>query len=147
MCIIVDADRMSIFLADPEHSDAAPIHTWLRRGRGKLVYSTGDKFRCELRGRATKERLAALVQAGQARFLPPSSVEEQERQLKAEGVCRSNDRHVLALARASGTRLLFTGDAALQTDFKDRKILANPRGRIYSGARNRQLLNSTICRQ
>ncbi len=36
---------------------------------------------------------------------------------------------------------------ALQTDFKDRKILANPRGRIYSGAKNRQLLNSTICRQ
>ncbi len=36
----------------------------------------------------------------------------------SDGVCRSNDPHVIALAKISGTRLLYTNDDDLEGDFK-----------------------------
>lgn len=44
----------------------------------------------------------------------------------------SNDAHVLALARVSGARLLVSDDDALQDDFKDRRFLQDPRGKVCS---------------
>ena len=56
MCIIVDANRMGAFLADPPEEDAAPVRRWIETGRGSVVYSTGGKFAKEIRGQA-KQRL------------------------------------------------------------------------------------------
>ena len=47
-------------------------------------------------------------------------------------MCTSNDVHVLALALVSGARLLYTNDAALIMDFKNSKVIANPRGKVYT---------------
>ena len=44
--------------------------------------------------------------------------------------------HVLALALVSGARLLYTNDAALIDDFGNPEIVARPRGKIYTTARN-----------
>jgi len=144
MCLIVDADRMGLFLATPEHTDAKPIHTWLRRGVGRLVYSTGGKFDSEVYRRA-RERLAAYARAGRAKFFPEDAFRPDVRRLNAAGMLRSNDAHVLALARASRTRPLYTGDDKLKADFKNAQIISDPRGKIYSGARNQKLLNTNAC--
>ena len=56
MCIIVDANKMGIFLADPVREEVKPIHDWLARQGGKLVYSTGSQFAKEV-GRETKQKL------------------------------------------------------------------------------------------
>ena len=69
-------------------------------------------------------------------------------------MCRSDDEHVLALAVVSGARLLYTNDTALIADFKNREIIANPRGKVYSTAvsnrvtaTHRRLLGDrTLCR-
>ena len=62
-----------------------------------------------------------------------------------QGQIRSDDPHVLALARATGVRLLYTGDADLIADFKDKAFLDRPRGKIYSGAANANLLTKSVC--
>lgn len=144
MCLIVDADRMGIFLETPEHSDAKPIHAWLRRGVGRLVYSTGGKFDSELYRRA-RELLGSYRRAGRATLIPEDTFRDDADRLNEEAELRSNDAHVLALARASRARLLYTGDKSLQDDFRDPHIISNPRGKIYSGAKNRRLLNANAC--
>ena len=47
------------------------------------------------------------------------AVDSEAETLQSQGVCRSDDEHVLALASVSGARLLFTNDNALQDDFRD----------------------------
>jgi len=60
-----------------------------------------------------------------------SLVDDEARTLSKEACCRSNDEHVLALARLGGARLLYSRDEALREDFKDVRLLANPRGKLY----------------
>ena len=144
MCLIVDANRMGDFLAEPPHDDAKPIHKWLRGGTGNLVYSTGGKFDTEIY-RGARDKLEEYARAGRAKLIPESTFRDDARWLEASGKLRSNDAHVLALARAGRARLLYTGDDDLKADFKDTAIIAGPRGKIYSGARNSRLLNATAC--
>lgn len=146
MCIIVDANKLGTFLADPPDVDSEPIHRWLTRrsAKGVLVYSTGGKFNDEL-GRKARQKLAVYVQAGRARLVSPNRVADDANRLQASGRLRSDDAHVLALARASGARLLYTADAALIDDFKDRDLIDKPRGKIYSNAGNSNLLTANAC--
>ena len=144
MCIIVDASRLGVFLAKPLREDAAPIRQWLDTRGGTLVYSTGGQFANELKGKA-KGKLAEYSRAGKARLVPASRFAEDEAKLNASGKLRSNDPHVLALARASGARLLYTGDSNLIADFKDHRLVRNPRGKVYSSAANADLLADNAC--
>ncbi len=143
MCIIVDTDRTGEFFSDPPHPDARPIHEWIRT-KGRLVYSTGGRFGSELGGPA-KRRLGDYFRTGMAKRIPYASFRDDERQLEETGNLRSNDAHILALARRSGARLLYTGDQDLMKDFKDGKVITGPRGRVYSDARNRRLLTRKAC--
>ena len=146
MCMIVDANKLGEFLADPPNADALPIRNWLHRrsGSGTLVYSTGGKFECELHGKA-RRKVADFAQAGKARLVPAARFAKDEAELCASGQLRSDDPHVLALARASGARLLYTGDGKLKTDFKNHRLISAPRGKIYSGAANADLLTRSAC--
>ena len=65
MCIIIDANVLGKFLADPPDDDAAPVQAWLLKRKGKLVYSTGGKFAREIVGKA-RQRLLDYVRAGLA---------------------------------------------------------------------------------
>ena len=58
---------------------------------------------------------------------------------------RSDDPHVLALARTAGVRLLYTGDRDLMADFKNKELIDRPRGRVYTGAANAPLLTAVAC--
>jgi hypothetical protein len=55
-------------------------------------------------------------------------------------LCRSNDLHIIALARVARVGLLCSRDQALADDFTNRTLIANPRGRVYKYARHRTLL-------
>ena len=63
-------------------------------------------------------------------------VNDRAEALRRNDICTSNDEHVIALALVSGARLLYTNDQALIDDFKNRDIVAGPRGKIYTTARN-----------
>ena len=142
MCIVVDANMLGIFLADPVNADATPIHKWLKRGLGRVVYSTGGGFAGEL-GHPARKRLAVYVQAGMATHVPPERFRADECVLRTQ--IQSDDAHVLALARATGARLLYTADQKLIADFKDKQIIDKPRGKVYTGSANANLLVKSTC--
>ena len=144
MCIIVDTNKLGTFLADPPDDDSRPIHKWLDRGAGSIVYSTGGKFAEEIQGRV-KARLANYVRAGRAKLIPGSLFANDKRHLEARADFRSDDPHVLALARAAGVRLLYTADRNLISDFTNKRFIDRPRGKVYSGARNAGLLTRSVC--
>ena len=64
--------------------------------------------------------------------IPDAQIDAETSALQRRGVCRSNDAHVLALANLSGARLLFSNDRKLCDDFKDSRIVNNPRGKVYT---------------
>ena len=144
MCIIVDTNKLDVFLAEPADEDSKPIRKWLGRGAGSIVYSTEGKFAQEIQGRA-KAKLADYVRAGRAKHVPASQFVDEERKLETRADLRSDDPHVLALARVAGVRLLYTADNDLISDFTDKSFIDRPRGKVYSGARNAALLTNSVC--
>ena len=144
MCIIVDANKMGIFLAEPAREEVKPIHDWLAKQGGKLVYSTGGQFAKEVRGTA-EQKLIAYVRAGRAKQIPIEDLEQEEKLLQQNPIVQSNDIHVLALARFSGARVLYAGDKDLNADFKKKKLIDDPRGKIYTRPANAGLLTKLSC--
>ena len=138
MCIIVDANRLGA-LANPDDADAKPVRAWLNRG-GRIVYSTDGAFAREV-GRRARDMLLTYDRAGKATRVPAARFAADERSLRADANLRSDDPHVLALAKEARVRLLYTGDKNLMADFK--KFIDG--GNIYSRAANANLLTSSAC--
>ena len=144
MCIIVDTNKLGSFLADPPDDDSGPIRKWLDRGTGSIVYSTGGRFAQEIQHQA-KTRLENYVRAGRAKLIPWCRFAADERYLETRTDLCSDDWHVLALAREASVRLLYTADRNLKIDFKNKNIIDEPRGKVYSGKRNAKLLTGSVC--
>lgn len=143
MCIVIDTNRLPEFLKNPEHEDMQPLHRWLARV-GRIVYSMGDKFSTELSENA-KQKLEEFSRSGQAIAIADEEVVYEARKLREGDLSiKSKDHHVLALARLSNTRLLFTRDKKLHQDIKNREIIPF-QGSIYQDKSHRHLLTRTIC--
>ena len=138
MCMIVDANVLGMFLLQPKNRDTAPIHEWLQRGWGSIVCSNGGRFDTDIVPR-NRERLAGLVRTGRARLAPWERVAPHESEF---GSIRSDDPHILALARAAGVRLLYTRDYGLRGDFRDETLIG---GAIYRDRRDAGLLTDDAC--
>ena len=144
MCNIIDTNRINGFLSKRESQDNHPIYRWLERKRGKIVYSTGDRFSTELTPK-TKQRLAELSRSGWTRSVADLEIEHKAEILRRNQTLKSDDHHVLALATVSGARLLYTHDEALILDFKNPSIISKPRGKIYWDARQKNLQTNQVC--
>ena len=145
MCLIIDSDRFFNVLSEPVSEDFRPIVNWLRRRRGKLIYSFSGKYGNELNDNA-KIRLAQYKTAGYAESVDENKLSEYTEEVSKNPSLVSNDAHIIALALISGARLLFTGDSDLMDDFRNRKVLTGKkRGKIYSGSQNAKLLESYKC--
>ena len=139
MCVIVDAN-VGHEVFGPSQSEAGEfLLSWLNRGGRPLV--VGGRLLIELgRNAAFVRWLRTAQRAGRARRISDQDVNSETVTLRSQDVCRSNDEHVLALARVSGARLLFTNDNALQDDFRDRQIIGGrTQGRIYTTQRGGQV--------
>ncbi len=141
MCLIVDANLAQVVLKKPSAVNNAylPLHQALYSNRytifygGKLTeeYATWGVLKSPLfielsrSGRAIKVA-TALIQA----HLPT-----------ANRLCVSDDQHVVALARAEPrARVLVSDDQTLHVDFKNRLLVTNPHGKVYSQTRHKQSL-------
>ena len=133
MCAIVDANVGHEVFSEASQSEAGRyFYDWLIRRNGGILVVGGDVLR-ELEPSADFQRVfGERLLAGRARRIPDDIVDGETEALRALRVCRSNDEHVLALARVSGARLLFTNDRALQQDFRDTSIVGGTRGRVYT---------------
>ncbi|NQT11458.1 MAG: hypothetical protein HQ582_01835 [Planctomycetes bacterium] len=145
--MIIDADVAARAFALPREDDFAPVWEWIENGNGKLVFGSHGKLGSELRKLGkVKRRLLEMWRAGQALQVKAARIDQEEKAVAKLGECKSNDIHVVALARASGARVLCTHDHKLETDFKNPTLVSNPRGKIYKTADHRELLgHNSVC--
>lgn len=127
MCAIIDASAASEVFRSDATGAARHFYEWIAHGRGSLVL--GGKLTKELtkledfKGWALK-----AVQSGRLRWADDDRVNQAAAKLVADGACRSNDQHVIALAQVTGARLLCASDVDLHRDFKDRKLIGIANG-------------------
>ena len=134
MCAIIDANVGHQLFSNKPPSAGSYFLDWLTKGKGKLV--VGGNLRQELeKSEKFKRLLLELERANKAINILGREVVDATKALHDQGICTSDDEHVLALARVSGARLLYTNDKDLQKDFKNREIIGGVQGRIYTTLR------------
>lgn len=158
---------MGKIVSRQEAKDFSPITDWLFKKGGNLVFGghlwheyCGGHVVADLApgkpepGETSRVKLfiKSLFQSGRAIQIGQKDVLKEQRVVVEIGICRSNDTHVIALARLSGARTLVTspesnknptGDKLLQIDFKNRQLINNPKGSIYKNRTHRKLLQHT----
>ena len=71
-----------------------------------------------------------------------SLVEAETDKLISDNSCRSNDEHVIALARLSGARVLFADDQLLRDDFRNPDLINNPRGKLLPTGASKKAMSA-----
>ncbi len=138
MCVIVDADVAHLVFGSPADADYKPVFEWIANGKGAIVY--GGKLAQELFCTGKQGILVEFKRQRKAYEYTACELDPEIEDIQSEGHHRSNDAHVLALGRCSGARTLCTKDKDLIHDFKDRRIISNPRGNVYRAAAHTHLL-------
>ena len=153
MCAIVDANVVHEVFQPDRPEAGVKFFDWINQGRGRVV--AGGKLLAELsKTRSFLEWAREAVRSGRMRVVDKETVDAETAQLLNENLCKSNDHHVIALARIGGARLLYSNDRDLQTDFKNKALINDPRGKVYSTSRtpdfeanHKKLLeDKTLCR-
>src|SRR5262245_50758229 len=106
MCVIVDANRAAL-VVDPAEPEFEPVRNWVTTGPGRLVHGgqlTEELYRVE----RVRRWLLALARAGRAVIAPRDAMERETAIVAAHPALRSDDPHVIALARLTGARTLCT---------------------------------------
>ncbi len=137
MCIIIDANIAPKIFSNPYQVNFRPIFDWCEKRDGCIVYGGKLKtelFQCDI----TKRFLKTYFDAGRA-FEEKDEVIKNEEDKLDKSKIKSNDSHIIALARVTKVILLCTKDEKLIKDFKN-KDLINPIGKIYKNKNHRRLL-------
>jgi predicted nucleic acid-binding protein len=143
VCIILDTNRFGDAFSDVPDPRYVPLLRWLTdpEGDGSLVFG-GTKYRGEIaKHQKAREFFVQRWRAGRAHRVDDPEVDSEEERLRRARACASDDEHVIALARASGARVVCTEDHGLWRDVADKALLDAPRGRIYRAARHEHLLH------
>ena len=154
MCAIVDANVVSEVFGSNLPPAGEKFFDWFNKGSGRLV--VGGKLLEELeKSSADFRRWGQEAQlAGKMRIVNKNEVDARTGQIQSEGAIRSDDPHVIALAQVSGARLLYSNDGNLQQDFKNKSLIDDPRGKVYSTSgggsfqrrHDRLLKDKNLCR-
>ena len=142
MCAIVDNDMRDRFFRSPVDPALRSLWKWIDDRKGVLV--VGGTLRAELYGSTNARRtIQEWIRTKRAQDLDensPGKVDAETRAITSSGLCKSNDKHVIALARVSGARILCSGDKSLHEDFGNPELINHPRGRIYQNCTHKHLL-------
>ena len=130
MCAIVDANVAAEVFGKNKPPAGKEFYDWLNTGGGQLV--AGGKLLQELNKTSARDWVRQSLLSGRARREDDALITEKAGELADKGLCKSDDTHVIALAKVSGARLLYSNDANLQDDFGNKNLIDKPRGKIYS---------------
>ncbi len=138
MCAIVDANVSGEVFGLNRPPAGKRFFDWINTGKGRLV--VGGRLSKELSGvgRFSEWAREAML-AERLRVVDEEKVSGATENLQSRGACRSDDEHVVALAQVSGARLLYSNDGELQEDFKDPQLISNPRGKVYSTRKSKDI--------
>lgn len=150
MCAILDKDVCAEVFGDKRNPASAGFLDWLS-STGRMV--SGGQNKKELNDNGDfREWWKQAVLAGKVTSVNDNRVDQLQAQIESSGACRSNDTHIIALAQASGARLLYSNDKTLHRDFKNPNLIARPQGKIYStnetkdfSPHRRKLLRQSRC--
>ena len=147
MCGIVDANVANQLW----ESGGTPAGKAFRGAvdHGQVPLVVGGRHHDELMrsGESMRRWLAQLQLAGRLTKVDRERVSRRTTELTrttepSTTQCESNDEHIIALAQVSGARLLFTNDQALTRDFKEKRLIDAPRGKVYSTLRSSEVTSS-----
>ena len=132
MCAIVDANVAHEAFGKNATAAGVGFRNWITGGSGRLA--VGGLLMRELERSAPGFREWAIQArlSGQMRVADDGEIAAKAETLRESGLCRSNDHHVIALAQVSGARLLYSNDQNLHRDFRNKRLIDNPRGSVYS---------------
>ena len=132
MCAVLDANVASEVFGADQPPAGKGFFDWINSGGGRLV--VGGRLRGELRASSGGFRkwAAQAQRYGRIRLKDDDEVDARTEALQGEAALMSDDPHIIALAQVSGARLLYSNDRALQQDFRNRDLISNPRGSVYS---------------
>lgn len=146
MCIIVDANVCSEVFGNSRTDRGEAVLKWLFFGNGRLVYA--GKLAEELSIVASaRNAIQALMQAGQITACATSLIDADIAILKSTGKLVSNDDHIIALARCTGCRRLFSDDQNAIKDFKNNQLVKKPSGKVYRDVKHTKtvLHRTNVC--
>ena len=137
MCAIVDANVRDEVFGNAASPAGKFFLDWLTSGKGKLV--VGGRLRQELAdNHSFTQWFQQAALAGRVINVKDVEVESATLEIESQEICRSNDPHIIALAKTRGTQLLFTNDELLQLDFK--KMVHD--GIIYTTRRKKNITST-----
>ena len=147
MCAILDNDvKHQVFISNERlnsRNDSRPeagkaFFEWINSGNGNLV--VGGKLLQELaETHSFSEWMKSqfLSGSGRVRRVKDQTIHDRTQTLEKAGSCQSEDEHVIALAQISGARLLYSNDMALGNDFRNKSLINNPPGKVYTTRRDK----------
>ncbi len=142
MRMLLGASQWGNFLS--KKPDMLPVHNWINNQNGQIITSNHPEIQAEQeplikKWQRERRRAGSANSANSILWIPKQRVEDAQNQelpkiLQQNKIKRlkSNDPHILALALASGAKLLATKDKPLIKDFK--KIIG---GKIYNKQKKR----------
>ena len=141
MCTILDANVAHEILDRNVSAAGKAFRDCIDSRKAKLLL--GGKLRQELsRQTGLREQLRGMILAGRIKSINDQKVNREAQSLRNQGLCRSNDFHIIALARLGGARLLYSNDKDLHQDFKNKKLIDKPRGKIYPHSESGELTDT-----
>jgi len=160
---VIDADAFHHFREKKKHTAGDQIRKWISRGHGIIVYSVGqDRYASELRKYSDVfELITGFAQRGRAQQIPAPELATSARSIPSRPIRKSNDLHVLALAKVTKATVLFSCDGDLRRDFanvevlgkvgnRDRRsvphLLEHHAGDVTRSSERRAFLNRRRCR-
>lgn len=139
MCAILDNNVVHEVFGSNRPLAGVKFFNWINSGTGHLV--VGGKLLEELsKNHNFGKWLQQAFSAGRASNPGDERVDNITDELMKADSCESDDQHVIALAQLSNARLLYSKDVDLQQDFKNKELIDNPRGKVYSAPGHERLL-------
>ncbi len=111
MCVrtILDASAFGHLCSGTKNSAGNQLLKWIHRGDGVIVYSTYGKYYEELsKNRKAHELLGSFVDNSKAIDVDRTDFREALNQIPSNPLRKSDDPHILALARGGKATILFS---------------------------------------
>jgi predicted nucleic acid-binding protein len=145
MCLIVDTNCLShVFnINDEKHSEFEPVFNWINNGNGKLIIG-GTKYLDELQ-KVNKilDFIVELSRNGKVVYIDNSKVDSKQKEIENKIKDKDfDDHHLIALLIVSSCKIICSLDKRAYEYFKYEKFFPTNKPKIYSGKKNKNLLNS-----